>query len=75
VAYAAVIDDGMVAAWFEEPGINDEGADDDRYHESSPEKVIERLTAQNEGAADQQSRAPGSHSLEWLQPTAENSIA
>ena len=43
--YAAVVDDGIVTAWFEEPGINDEGTDDDPYGESAPEKVIEWLEA------------------------------
>jgi thioredoxin-dependent peroxiredoxin len=38
--YAAVVDDGIVRAWFEEPGINDEGADDDPYGESAPDKVL-----------------------------------
>ncbi len=41
--YAAVVDDGVVSAWFEEPGINDEGNDDDPYGESAPDKVIEWL--------------------------------
>jgi peroxiredoxin len=44
--YAAVVDDGIVTAWFEEPGINDEGMDDDPYGESAPDKVIEWLKAQ-----------------------------
>lgn len=43
--YAMVADDGKVKAWFEEPGINDAGLDDDPYGESSPEKVIEWLDA------------------------------
>ena len=38
--YAMVVDDGQVVGWFEEPGINDAGLDDDPYGESSPEKVI-----------------------------------
>ena len=38
--YAMVVDDGTITAWFEEPGINDEGLDDDPYGESAPEKVI-----------------------------------
>lgn len=38
--YAMVADDGKVTAWFEEPGINDEGLDDDPYGESSPEKIL-----------------------------------
>jgi peroxiredoxin len=43
--YAMVVDDGTVTAWFEEPGINDEGADDDPYGESGPDKVLEWLEA------------------------------
>jgi thioredoxin-dependent peroxiredoxin len=43
--YAAVVDDGVVRAWFEEPGINDEGADDDPYGESAPDKVLAWLQA------------------------------
>jgi peroxiredoxin len=34
---AAVIDDGKIAAWFEEPGINDAGTDSDPYEQSTPE--------------------------------------
>ncbi|HWI86068.1 MAG TPA: peroxiredoxin [Sphingomonas sp.] len=43
--YAAVIDDAVVTAWFEEPGINDDGSDDDPYGESAPDKVLEWLRA------------------------------
>lgn len=43
--YAMVVDDGRIVAWFEEPGINDEGLDDDPYGESSPDKVLEWLAA------------------------------
>ncbi len=43
--YAAVVEDGVVTAWFEEPGINDEGSDDDPYVESTPDKVIGWLKA------------------------------
>jgi thioredoxin-dependent peroxiredoxin len=43
--YAAVVDDGVIRAWFEEPGINDEGADDDPYERSRPEAVLEWLRA------------------------------
>ena len=38
--YAMVVDDGKVAAWFEEPGINDQGLDDDPYGETAPEKLL-----------------------------------
>lgn len=41
--YAMVADDGEIVAWFEEPGINDVGADDDPYGETRPEPVLEWL--------------------------------
>jgi peroxiredoxin len=41
--YAMVVDDGVVTAWFEEPGINDAGADDDPYGQSAPGPVVEWL--------------------------------
>jgi peroxiredoxin len=41
--YAMIVDDNKVTAWFEEPGINDEGADEDPYGESSPERVLAAL--------------------------------
>ena len=43
--YAMVVDDGTITGWFEEPGINDEGADEDPYGESAPEKVLAWLEA------------------------------
>jgi thioredoxin-dependent peroxiredoxin len=43
--YAMVIDDGVITAWFEEPGINDVGADEDPYTESTPDKVLAWLEA------------------------------
>ena len=43
--YAMVVDDGIVVAWFEEPGINDEGSDEDPYGESGPDKVLAWLEA------------------------------
>lgn len=43
--YAMVVDDGVVTGWFEEPGINDEGSDEDPYGESAPDKVLEWLAA------------------------------
>ena len=43
--YAAVIDDGMIRAMFVEPGINDDGSDDDPYCESKPEKVLTWMQA------------------------------
>lgn len=43
--YAMVVDDGTITGWFEEPGINDDGADDDPYGESAPDKVLTWLKA------------------------------
>jgi peroxiredoxin len=43
--YAMVVDDGKVTAWFEEPGINDQGLDNDPYGESAPEKILAWLDA------------------------------
>lgn len=43
--YAMVVEDNVVTAWFEEPGINDSGTDDDPYGETAPEKVLEALRA------------------------------
>ncbi len=43
--YAAVIDDGKVVAWFQEPGINDNGSDSDPYEQSTPDNIMAWLTA------------------------------
>jgi peroxiredoxin len=40
--YAAVIDDGVVTHWFEEPGCTD-NCGDDPYGVSSPQNVLEHL--------------------------------
>jgi peroxiredoxin len=43
--YAMVVDDNTIIDWFEEPGINDTGDDEDPYTESTPDKVLEWLKA------------------------------
>jgi peroxiredoxin len=43
--YAMVVEDGQVVAWFEEPGINDDGADEDPYGASKPQVVLDWLHA------------------------------
>jgi thioredoxin-dependent peroxiredoxin len=45
--YAMVVDNGRISAWFEEPGINDDGTDADPYGESGPDKVLAWLESQN----------------------------
>ena len=39
----AVINNGVVEKFWQEPGINNEGKDDDPYVESTPENVMEYL--------------------------------
>ena len=41
--YAMVVDDNVVTGWFQEPGINDRGEDEDPYGESAPEKLLDCL--------------------------------
>ena len=41
--YMAIINDGVVEKWWQEPGINNDGADDDPYVESTPEKCCDYL--------------------------------
>jgi len=49
--YAAVVDDGKIVAWFEEPGLNDNGDDDDPYGVSSPENILAWVTEHPKPAA------------------------
>lgn len=46
--YAMIVEDGKIVAWFEEPGINDNGSDADPYGESAPDKVLAWLESQAE---------------------------
>jgi peroxiredoxin len=41
--YAMVVNDGVIEKWFEEPGINDLGSDEDPYGETDPERVLAYL--------------------------------
>lgn len=50
--YAMIVDDNVVTHWFEEPGINDVGADNDPYGETAPEKLLAALTAESAQPAD-----------------------
>lgn len=47
--YAAIVDDGSVTHWFEEPGFEDL-CEDDPYGESSPQNVLASLTGQSTAA-------------------------
>ena len=41
--YAAIVDDGTVTHWFEEPG-REENCETDPYGQSSPQNVLESIT-------------------------------
>lgn len=41
--YMAIINDGVVEKWWQEPGINNDGDDDDPYVESTPENALDYL--------------------------------
>ena len=41
--YVMVVNDGVVEQWLEEPGINDEGTDEDPYTVTAPHVVLEWL--------------------------------
>lgn len=43
--FMAVIKDGVIEHWWQEPGINNEGTDDDPYEQSTPENCMEYLGA------------------------------
>ncbi len=49
--YAMVVDDGVVEQWFEEPGINDAGLDDDPYTVTNPEVILDYLRQGKRAAA------------------------
>ena len=38
--YSMIVDDNTITHWFEEPGINDVGSDNDPYGETTPEKLL-----------------------------------
>jgi len=41
--YMAVVNDGVVEKWWQEPGINNDGTDNDPYVETTPENMISYL--------------------------------
>ncbi len=45
--YAAIVDDGVVQAWFEEPGFSD-NCELDPYGESAPQNILDKVVAATE---------------------------
>ncbi len=52
-----VVNDGVVEKWFEEPGINDEGADEDPYTVTRPDVVLDYLRGTAAEASQPMARA------------------
>jgi peroxiredoxin len=48
--YSMVVDDGVIEKWFEEPGINDEGIDQDPYTVTNPDVLVDYLKRVQEPA-------------------------
>jgi len=48
--YAAVIDNGVISHWFEEPGYSD-NCETDPYGQSAPEHILATLRAAESKAA------------------------
>ena len=42
--YMAIINNGIVEKWWQEPGINNDGSDDDPYIETTPDNCIKYLS-------------------------------
>jgi len=40
----SVIKDGVIEQWWQEPGINNDGVDDDPYEQSTPENCLAYLS-------------------------------
>lgn len=47
--YAMVVDNGTITNFFEEPGLNQTGDDDDPYGETTPEAVLKALSFDSQG--------------------------
>jgi peroxiredoxin len=41
--YMTVINDGVVEQWWQEPGINNDGSDEDPYIETTPDNMMTYL--------------------------------
>ena len=41
--YMCVLNNGVVEKWWQEPGINNDGLDDDPYEQTTPENCIDYL--------------------------------
>ena len=43
--FMCIVNDGVVEQWWQEPGINNDGADDDPYEQSTPENCLQYLAS------------------------------
>ena len=51
--YMCVINNGVVERWWQEPGINNEGTDDDPYEKTTPENMVDYLESHYSISIDQ----------------------
>jgi peroxiredoxin len=49
--YSMVVNDGVIEKFFQEPGLNDEGKDNDPYEVTNPETIIDYLKKGQRNAA------------------------
>ena len=42
-----IVNDGVVEQWWQEPGINNDGHDDDPYEESTPKNCLDYLKSKH----------------------------
>jgi peroxiredoxin len=43
--FMCIVNDGVVEQWWQEPGINNDGDDDDPYEQSTPENCLQYLAS------------------------------
>jgi peroxiredoxin len=41
--FMCIVNDGVIEQWWQEPGINNEGTDEDPYEESTPKNCLDYL--------------------------------
>ena len=49
--YMCVLNNGIIEKWWQEPGINNDGSDDDPYEQTTPENMVDYLESKVEGVA------------------------
>ena len=61
--YMCVINNGVVEHWWQEPGINNDGSDDDPYVQTTPENMLSYLDQKNMWAEVEQRTTMGDYKV------------